>query len=83
MSGLDPNLHVVRPFGLIGGKYEVDTAGLRKYQLSLLITAAFFGLLLFRRAIGAPIWLIAGAFVLVLIFSIALNVQVVRGGRKI
>lgn len=83
MSGLDPNLHVVRPFGLIGGQYEVDAAGLRQYQLAWLITAAFFGLLVFRSAIGAPFWLIAGAFVLDLIFTITLCVQVVRGGRKI
>jgi ABC-type transport system involved in cytochrome bd biosynthesis fused ATPase/permease subunit len=79
----DPKLSIVRPFGLIGGDYEVDAVGVRKHRLAWVVAAAVIGLTMFRRLLGAPDWLIVAATVAGLLIILALCVDVVRKGRKI
>ena len=79
----DPERHVVRPFGLIGGDYEVDDAGRRKYVLAWVLAAVAIGVWFLRGLIDAPAWVFAalstGAFVAV----VALCADIVRNGRKL
>ena len=78
----DPKLHIVKPFGLIGGDYEVDGAGRIKYLLACAIAALVVGVMLLKYRIDIPQWVnIAAAVGCVAI--VALCVDVVRKGRKL
>jgi hypothetical protein len=79
----EPKLHVVKPFGLIGGDYEVDGAGRLKYLLACALAALVAGLFLFRDMIGLPLWADIALPVAGLAVIAALCVDVVRKGRKL
>ena len=81
MSDSKPN--IVRPFGLIGGEYEVDAAGVRKYRLAWGVAVATIGLSIFGEPLGAPSWLTTVMFVTGAVMVMALCVDIVRKGRKI
>ena len=75
--------HIVRPYGLIGGRYAVDDAGRRKYWLSWAIMAAVLGVALFRTSIGVPLWLAALILLAGTVGASVLGADVARKGRKL
>jgi hypothetical protein len=79
----DPKSHIISPFGLIGGQYEVDTAGFVKYLLACAIAAIFAGLLIFQRPLGVSPWLLTIAALVALAATMALCADVARKGRKL
>lgn len=83
MSAPEPKRHIVRPFGLIGGRYEVDDAGARKYWLACGIAAVFVALLIFSDPLGVPVWGLVIAAVISFAATYALCADVVRKGRKL
>jgi hypothetical protein len=83
MSAPEPKRHIVRPFGLIGGDYEVDDAGRQKYVVAAVLAALGVGLLLFSEFSNVPIWFLVTALALDFIIITALCVDVVRKGRKV
>ena len=83
MTAPEPNRHIVRPFGLIGGRYEVDNAGLQKYRIGWAIALAFIAIVIFRDALGLPLWLYIAAAFVVLTATLGLCADIVRKGRKL
>jgi hypothetical protein len=79
----DPKLHIVKPFGLIGGDYEVDGAGRFKYLLACALAALVVVVFLFRDMIGLPLWADIAVPVAGLAVITGLCVDVVRKGRKL
>lgn len=83
MSNFDPDVHIIRPFGLIGGRYAVDDAGFRKYWLAWIVAGVGCALVLFNEGLGVPLNLaIVGALVATVI-AFALCADIVRKGRKL
>lgn len=81
-QGSEPR-YVVRPFGLIGGRYQVDASGLRKYQLAwAAVTPAIF-LAAFAQPLSIPAWLVFGALGFGLVTTIWLCMDIVRNGRRL
>ena len=79
----DPERHVVRPFGLIGGDYEVDDAGRRKYYLAWLTAAVAIGVWFLRGVVGAPTWVLALVSLGAMVLTFVLCADVARNGRKL
>jgi hypothetical protein len=72
----------VRPFGLLGGRYEVDAAGLRKYRLAWAIAiASVMGMAL--GGLGIPLWLGLSLVAVAFLVTTALCLDVVWKGRKL
>ena len=83
MSERKPKRHIVRPFGMIGGHYEVDDAGALKYWLSWGITALWIGLLMLHDRLEIPAWALGMAVIATFGSTFALCTDVVRKGRKL
>lgn len=83
MSAPEPNRHIVRPFGLIGGKYEVDDVGHLKYRIAWAIAVVVIVIQILRDALDLPAWVNASAAALCLITVMGLCVDIVRKGRKL
>jgi len=79
----DPDRHIVKPFGLIGGEYEVDGAGRFKYLLAWALAALVVVAFLLRGVIGLPPWAVIALPIAGLAVITALCVDVVRKGRKL
>lgn len=75
--------YVVRPFGLIGGRYQVDASGLRKYQLSWAVVMPAIFLAAFAQLLSIPAWLIFTALGIGLAVTTWLCIDVVRNGRRL
>jgi hypothetical protein len=74
---------IVRPFGLIGGPYEIDSTGLRYYRRAWI--SAVFGLLAMNVAYiaGLPLAVVFGILAVALIITIRLCLLVVRNGKRV
>ena len=83
MNMPDSKRHIVRPFGLIGGQYEVDDAGHRKYWLAVIVAVAGGGLVIFQEPLGISGLVVAAGAVLATAIAFALCADIVRKGRKI
>ena len=79
----EPKLHIVKPFGLIGGDYKVDGAGRLKYLLACGIAAVVVVVFLLRGVIGLPLCADIAVPVAGLAVIIALCVDVARKRRKL
>ena len=79
----DPERHVVRPFGLIGGDYEVDDAGRQKYYLAWVAAVVSIGVWFLRRLVDAPLWVFAVVSVGAMVLTFVLCADVARNGRKL
>ncbi|RYG89024.1 MAG: hypothetical protein EON59_02415 [Alphaproteobacteria bacterium] len=73
---------IVRPFGLIGGRYEVDASGMRKYRLACFI-AIVVVVMIALRGFGLPLWLWLSILGVGFASTLALCLDVVRKGRKL
>ena len=79
----DSERHIVRPYGLIGGRYAVDDSGRRKYWLAWAIMAAALGVAVFSNAIGVPLWLAVVILLAGTVGASVLSADVARKGRKL
>lgn len=73
----------VRPFGRIGGRYEVGASGLRKYRLAWAAVAPGIFLAAFVRLFAIPAWLVFTALGAGLVGPTWLCIDIVRNGRKL
>lgn len=79
----DPERHIVRPFGLIGGDYEVDDAGRRKYLLAWVAAAVAIGVWGLRGLVDAPDFVFILVSLGAMVLTWVLCADVARNGRKL
>ena len=83
MDERKPVAGAIRPFGVLGGRYEVDGTGLLQYRICTALAVVAIAALVIgdwaglSRAIRYGVW--GACFVLVL----ALSIAIVRNGRKL
>lgn len=75
--------HIVRPFGLIGGRYAVDDAGERKYRLAWAAVTPGIFLAALVRLLSIPAWLVFGVLGLGLVVTTWLCIDIARNGRRL
>ena len=83
MSEPEQKRHIVRPFGLIGGDYEIDDAGRRKYNVAITLTTLGLGTSLVNAWRDLSPWWVLTPLAVVLIPVLLLCRDVVRHGRKL
>lgn len=83
MSQNEPSRYHIRPFGLLGGQYEVDGAGMTKYVLGwIVVTIAGVGIL-FQESLGLDGWTVTAGGVAATLIALALCLDITRKGRKL
>lgn len=73
---------IVRPFGLIGGRYQVDAAGLLRYRLAWAVAIAL-GVFGVTRGFGLPPQLCVSVLAVGLVTTLALCIDIVRKGERL
>ena len=81
MSTPDPKTEIVHPFGITGGAYEVDGAGLWKVRATWCIAIFVIGFTALRALLEINWWLVAAVAVVGIGTSLALSVDVARGSE--
>ena len=83
MPSRDTTTKIVRPFGKMGGPYEVGMAGVWLHRLSWAVAIAVIGLSMFRRQLPVSDWLANWALSVGVITCVSLSIIVAHTGRRV